>query len=174
MTLFTALLTLDARRQHDERDACLCCLKLSSDYKAPGFSEKNILQSFLGNSFSSMVLSTPGKIVILLVTAGLFGTGIYGLLQLEQNFDFIWFLPSDSRPRVYTERSREVRHAILCSLDNWQSLKCQQLNKSKEIVYIETSLAKGKERKGHYLFSFKYLQVLIVYFTIDGDLFNSA
>ena len=29
-------------------------------------------------------------------------------------------------------------------------------------------------RKGHYLFSFKHLQILMVYTTVDGDSLNSA
>ena len=44
----------------------------------------------------------------MLITAGFLGVGIYGLTELEQNFDFIWFLPSDSRPRMYVEKNRIV------------------------------------------------------------------
>ena len=60
------------------------------------------------NYYSPIVLSTPGKIVILIAVAGLLGAGSYGLSELEQDFDFIWFLPPDSRPRLYTEKNREV------------------------------------------------------------------
>ena len=64
--------------------------------------------------YSPIILSTPGKIIILITTAGLLGVGIYGLTELEQNFDFIWFLPSDSRPRMYVEKNRIVSIEIFC------------------------------------------------------------
>ena len=108
ITLFTALLTLDAKRQEKQRDACLCCLKLSADYEPSKCSETKYLKGFMKNIYSPIILSTPGKVIILLAVAGLLGSGIYGLTELEQNFDFIWFLPTDSRPRIYVEKDRIV------------------------------------------------------------------
>jgi len=49
----------------------------------------------------------------LLAAAGLLGAGGYGLSELSQDFDFIWFLPSDSRPRQYVEKDRIVSNSKL-------------------------------------------------------------
>ncbi|XP_066915627.1 patched domain-containing protein 3-like [Clytia hemisphaerica] len=106
ITLFTALLTLDARRQEKERDACCCCLKLSSDYEPPSCSETKYLKGFLKNYYARVILSTPGKVIVLIAVAGLLGGGLYGMTELEQNFDFVWFLPTDSRPRMFIEKDR--------------------------------------------------------------------
>ncbi|XP_066936303.1 patched domain-containing protein 3-like [Clytia hemisphaerica] len=106
ITLFTALLTLDAKRQEKERDACCCCLKLSSSYEPPKCSETKYLKGFLKNYYARALLSTPGKIVVMVAVAGLLAAGLYGLVGLEQDFDYAWFWPSDSRPRVFIEKDR--------------------------------------------------------------------
>ena len=84
-------------------------MKLSSDYEPPKCSEKKYLKGFLKNYYARAVLSTPGKVIVMVAVAGLLAAGLYGLVEeLEQNFDYAWFWPPDSRPRLFTEKDRVV------------------------------------------------------------------
>ena len=44
----------------------------------------------------------------MLVWAGLLAGGAYGLTQLKQDFDPDWFLPSDSKVKIYGEIDDKV------------------------------------------------------------------
>ncbi|KAK2569522.1 Patched domain-containing protein 3 [Acropora cervicornis] len=76
-TLFTAFLALDARR-------------------------RDLLQEVMDKYFGKALLSLPGKIVVIVITAGLFGVNLYGTMMLEQFFDRVWFLPPESMGYRYT------------------------------------------------------------------------
>merc|ERR1719339_514034 len=51
------------------------------------------------------ILSGPGKILVIIMAAGLLGGGVYGTTQLQQEFDPIWFLPPTSYLRQWFEAS---------------------------------------------------------------------
>jgi len=95
-TLFVALLTLDNKRQRKHRDACCCCITLSDSWSPMECSRKAYLQNFMRDTYAKYILSTPGRIVVLVVTVGLLAGGAYGLTELKQDFDPDWFLPTDS------------------------------------------------------------------------------
>ncbi|XP_066910125.1 NPC1-like intracellular cholesterol transporter 1 [Clytia hemisphaerica] len=148
ITLFTALLTLDAKRQRNRRDACLCCLKLSEDYEPFRCSESNILTDVLKKLYAPMILSVPGKVIVLTIVVGLLGAGCYGLTELEQNFDFIWFLPSDSRPRMFVEKDRIAfpgngipGNVYIGQIDYYNSK--EQLDKMKRVLESDDYISQG-------------------------------
>lgn len=99
-TFFMAWLALDTRRKKDRRDACCCCIKLKPDWQPMACSEKGFLQTFM-TKYANVILSVPGKIFVLLMTAGLFAGGAYGLSQLRQDFDQDNFLPPDAMTLKY-------------------------------------------------------------------------
>ena len=63
ITLFVALLALDARRQQSRRDACLCCITLSDNWEAMECSKKSYLQLFIEKYYGPAILSIPGKVI---------------------------------------------------------------------------------------------------------------
>ena len=63
ITLFVALLSLDARRQQSRRDACLCCITLSDNWEAMECSKKSYLQLFIEKCYGPAILSIPGKVI---------------------------------------------------------------------------------------------------------------
>ncbi|XP_066915990.1 patched domain-containing protein 3-like isoform X1 [Clytia hemisphaerica] len=101
-TFYVAWLALDSRRQRDHRDACCCCASLPTDWQPLECSKRMYLQEFMRGTYSKAILSTPGRIVLMLVWAGLLAGGAYGLSQLKQDFDPEWFLPEDSNARIYS------------------------------------------------------------------------
>lgn len=58
---------------------------------------------FINFLYSRIVLTTPGKIIIILITLVTMSTSIVGLLQLKQWFDPMWLLPKESYLYQYIE-----------------------------------------------------------------------
>lgn len=54
----------------------------------------------------------PLQIIVMIITAGLFGFNLYGTLMMEQFTDQIWFLPPDSMGYKYEMANREV--SLMC------------------------------------------------------------
>ena len=63
-------------------------------------SEKGFLEKFM-EKYATVALSTPGRVVIIIVTAAIFAGGAYGLSQLKQDFDQDRFLPPDAMTLKY-------------------------------------------------------------------------
>jgi len=101
-TLFTAFLTLDARRQEKKRDGCCCCIRLRDDYSEAACGKRDILQEVMDKYVGRYMLSLPGKIVVVVITGALFGVNLYGTLMLRQYFDQVWFLPPETMGYKYT------------------------------------------------------------------------
>ncbi|KXJ16057.1 patched domain-containing protein 3 [Exaiptasia diaphana] len=101
-TFFTACVALDAKRQESKRDACCCCIKLSDSYAESLCGARDRMKEFFGSVYSKVVLSLPGKVTTMVITAVLLGFNLYGTLMLRQYFDQIWFFPPDSMSYKYT------------------------------------------------------------------------
>ena len=54
------------------------------------------------------------QIIVVMATLTLFGFGLYGLLQLDQNFDPDWFLPRDSDEILFRQNFRTVSLIDVC------------------------------------------------------------
>ena len=48
------------------------------------------------------------QVIVIVLTAILLGFGVYGLTQLNQNYDPEWFLPKDSDEMKYRQTFRKV------------------------------------------------------------------
>lgn len=94
-TFFVAWLSLDTRRKNDRRDACCCCIKLADDWQPMPCSQKGYFEIIMGK-YANMILSTPGRICVFIITAGILAGGAYGLSELKQEFDQDRFLPPDA------------------------------------------------------------------------------
>ena len=84
-TFFTATLVFDERRQRDNRRECVCCLSRKNHVQEEqdnGF-EEDLVAIYFRRYHSPAILSTIGKIIILLLFSGLFGVGIWGMMNLE-------------------------------------------------------------------------------------------
>lgn len=106
-TLFTALLAIDARRKEKRRDGCCCCVALPDNYTESSFAKRNLLRKCMNKYIGPVMLSLPGKVVVISITLALFGVNLYGTTQLEQYFDQNWVLPPDSMTYKYTLANSE-------------------------------------------------------------------
>jgi predicted RND superfamily exporter protein len=100
-TLFTAFLALDCRRLKARRNGLCPCYRHRGENEKKTTTEQSrasklSLSQRLFHQLGRLILSWPGMIVVLLTAAALTAGGVYGLTQLEQKFDPIWFLPPSS------------------------------------------------------------------------------
>ena len=105
-SFFLACLVIDQRRIDAKRDAVFCCWKHGEDWKPNNCSQKSYMDLFFKN-YAGTLHRVPLKIVILVLTAALFGVSCYGVSQLEANFDFTDWFPEDSPVVSYLHAKKE-------------------------------------------------------------------
>ncbi|XP_076059078.1 patched domain-containing protein 3-like isoform X2 [Oratosquilla oratoria] len=94
-TFFVACLTLDQKRLEDNRHGLFWFWKMKS-FTPNECSKKDLCQNFFSGVYSKFLLKLPVKISVLVFTAGLIGVSSWGLSNLRQEFEPIWFLPHRS------------------------------------------------------------------------------
>ena len=100
VTFFVALTVLDERRKASRQIGC-CFRPKPDNWKPPSFSQRDMLKVFFERFYGPFLLKTPVKVAILLLTAGAVAVNVYGILQLEQNFDPSMYLKEHSYPAEY-------------------------------------------------------------------------
>lgn len=96
VTFFVAFFALDVKRVEKKRNGIVPCIvheKYESSYLDPSDS---ISSRFIDFFYSKIILTIPGKIVVICVTIAIATFGILGYCQLEQWFDPEWFIPKDT------------------------------------------------------------------------------
>ena len=102
MTLFIALLSLDARRLKAGRRDCLPFCK--GDDKEECFKwKKKFVSRKIMVAYGRLLLKWPSKVIVLLLTIGMFSAGMYGFLNLDQEFSRKLLTKSGSYYRTYLE-----------------------------------------------------------------------
>ncbi|KAK2582155.1 hypothetical protein KPH14_004514 [Odynerus spinipes] len=101
ITFFVAFFTLDAKRIEQKRNGIIPC-KVHENY-VPTIADPNEAFStkLIDRLYTKVVLTVPGKVIVLLITIAAASAGAFGSHQLEQWFDPIWFLPKDTHLSEY-------------------------------------------------------------------------
>jgi len=95
VTFFVACLTLDEKRIDKRKPVDLPFVKPKPmDWVPNKFSQIEFGNIVFGRAIANVIFKTPCKIVVLLVTFGLFGTAIYGATKLETNYNPILYMDS--------------------------------------------------------------------------------
>ncbi|XP_071537135.1 NPC intracellular cholesterol transporter 1 homolog 1b-like [Panulirus ornatus] len=94
-TFFVAWFTIDQTRLEDNRNGLLWCYK-HKNWTPNDCSQHDLCQMFFDKIFSKYLLMKPMKVVVLLMTAGLLATSIWGVTNLHQEFNPVWFIPQSS------------------------------------------------------------------------------
>ncbi|XP_069951253.1 patched domain-containing protein 3-like [Cherax quadricarinatus] len=94
-TFFVAFLSIDQRRLEDTRHGLLWCWKLNN-WTPNRCSQIDLCQTFFTHVYANLLFLLPVKIFVLAATAVLACVSAWGLSNLRQEFDPIWFLPQDS------------------------------------------------------------------------------
>lgn len=103
ITFFIACFTLDTQRIEQKRNGMLPCI-VHENFTSKSFDVSDTVSwKFINFLYSRIVLTTPGKIIIVLITLVLMSIGIVGSLQLKQWFDPTWLLPKGSYLEQYLE-----------------------------------------------------------------------
>ncbi|XP_011872409.1 PREDICTED: Niemann-Pick C1 protein-like [Vollenhovia emeryi] len=96
VTFFIACFTLDTRRLEQKRNGVLPCIVHENFSPKPIDLSSTVSWKFINFLYSKIVLTVPGKIIIVLITFVTLSISIVGSLQLQQWFDPLWLLPQDS------------------------------------------------------------------------------
>ncbi|CAL7945885.1 unnamed protein product [Xylocopa violacea] len=107
ITFYVAFFSIDARRIESKRNSLLPCIvheNFTQTFISP---QEELPAKLITKLYSNVVLTTPGKILIVLITIAAASGGIVGILQLQQWFDPAWFIPEHS----YLSKYIKVRHA---------------------------------------------------------------
>ncbi|CAG0902809.1 unnamed protein product [Darwinula stevensoni] len=85
------ILSLDERRRDNGREGCLC-IRLPADYNKNSCSQKLLLKAIFHKIVGPLLVKTPVKVVVVLLTMSLLGLNCWGLSGLKNDFDRTWFL----------------------------------------------------------------------------------
>ena len=105
-SFFLAWLVIDQKRIDAKRDGCFCCLKRDADWTPNECSKKSYMDMAF-KAYSGILHKLPFKIGALALTAVLAGVSAYGVSQLETNFDFVDWFPSDTSVVKYLKAQKE-------------------------------------------------------------------
>ncbi|KAG7164111.1 NPC1-like intracellular cholesterol transporter 1-like, partial [Homarus americanus] len=105
-TFFVAWFTLDQTRLEDNRNGLLWCYK-HKNWTPNKCSQYDLCQMFFDKIYPKYLLMTPVKMVVLLMTVGVFATSIWGVTNLRQEFNPVWFIPQSSYLFQFLYRAQE-------------------------------------------------------------------
>ncbi|CAB4033412.1 patched domain-containing 3-like, partial [Paramuricea clavata] len=103
LTFFVGWLTIDARRQSQNRDGCLNCIILPSNYTPNKCGSIQYSQLFFEKIYAKILMKLPVKVLTLVAVGVLLAVNVRGCLKLRQHFEPKWILPRDSVIRRYLE-----------------------------------------------------------------------
>lgn len=107
ITFFVGCFTLDARRIEAKRNGALPCI-VHEKFTPKLLDPSNALSwRFINALYSRVIFTTPGKVIIVLITIAAMSVGAVGSLQLKQWFDPVWLLPKDSYLSQYITIARQ-------------------------------------------------------------------
>ena len=101
LTFFVGWLTIDARRHSQNRDGCLSCIILPSDYTPNKCGSIEYAQLFFEKIYAKVLVKLPVKILVLMSVGVLLAVNVRGCFKLRQHFEPQWILPQDSVIRKY-------------------------------------------------------------------------
>ncbi|XP_078521663.1 NPC1-like intracellular cholesterol transporter 1 [Lissotriton helveticus] len=94
MSMFVALVSLDARREEDNRFDICCCIQ--SKKKKPKRKKKSFLYSFMKNVYAPVLLNSFTRIVVMVVFIFMFCAGIFFTMKVRVGLDQELSMPQDS------------------------------------------------------------------------------
>ncbi|XP_060075668.1 NPC intracellular cholesterol transporter 1-like, partial [Ylistrum balloti] len=129
-TFYVGCIALSAKRRDDDRNACICCYRHNAYYQPNECSKTELFVAAMKKFYAPNLMRLPVKIAAMVVTAIFLGFGIWGFVELKQENNSIWFIPTDSYPYKYDGASNEyfntgARAAVYCKNIDYFSSKTQ-------------------------------------------------
>ncbi|XP_076048649.1 patched domain-containing protein 3-like [Oratosquilla oratoria] len=104
-SFFTAWLVLDQKRMEEHRNGFFWCIK-HKDWTPNACSQREFLQTFFRTFYPKIIFCKPVKALVIMGTLGLFGTSVWGCLNLRQEFNPVWFIPQSSYMFQFLSRAQ--------------------------------------------------------------------
>ncbi|XP_063995288.1 NPC intracellular cholesterol transporter 1-like [Diachasmimorpha longicaudata] len=101
ITFFVAFFSLDVKRVESKRNGVFPCIIHPSYEPSISDSRERRVSRIIDYIYSKLVLTLPGKLVVLGITLAIASVATIGALQLQQWFDMNWFLPEGSYLHKY-------------------------------------------------------------------------
>nr|XP_012232571.1 PREDICTED: Niemann-Pick C1 protein-like [Linepithema humile]XP_012232572.1 PREDICTED: Niemann-Pick C1 protein-like [Linepithema humile] len=108
ITFFIGCFTLDAKRIERKRNGMLPCIVHENFTPKPLDPSRALSWKFINALYSRVILTAPGKIIVIIITLIAMSIGIVGSLQLEQWFDPSWLLPKGSHLEQYIAITKDT------------------------------------------------------------------
>ncbi|OWF43557.1 Niemann-Pick C1 protein [Mizuhopecten yessoensis] len=106
-TFFVGCIALTAKRRDADRNSLVCCYRHNADYRPNECSKTELFVAAIKKFYAPTLMRLPVKIAAMVVTAIFLGFGIWGFVVLKQDYNPIWFIPSDSYPYKYDGASNK-------------------------------------------------------------------
>ncbi|XP_066250245.1 patched domain-containing protein 3-like [Euwallacea similis] len=136
-TFFVACFVLDEQRLEMRRNGIIPCIEHPS-YIPNKCSQGRLTNRVFEYIYGNVILTTPGKIIVICTTIIFAGFSLNSAVKLEQRFDPTWFLPEETHLAKYME----IRNTHFPQLGYGGGLYLGALNYSQEITKIKLSVEK--------------------------------
>nr|CAH7737017.1 unnamed protein product [Callosobruchus chinensis] len=103
ITFFVACFVIDEQRIAKKRNGVMPWIVLPDDYTPNECSQRQISNNIFRVLYSKVVLTTPGKIIVISISIICAGFAAQSALKLEQKFDPKWFLPPGTHLAEYLQ-----------------------------------------------------------------------
>ncbi|XP_075238943.1 patched domain-containing protein 3-like [Convolutriloba macropyga] len=91
--LFAGCFTYDQKRAAANRNACICCIKLGDNYKPNDCSENPLSVRVFDKVIARGLSYLPVKVIVVVMTVVFLGLGLWGTIEIEQDYQEEWFIP---------------------------------------------------------------------------------
>ncbi|KAL3271630.1 hypothetical protein HHI36_022104 [Cryptolaemus montrouzieri] len=105
ITFFCACFAIDQKRIENKRNGMIPCIQYKV-YQRNECSQKNISNRVFHFIFDEIILTTPFKMVAILITIALAAVSMKNCFKLEQRFDPHWFVPKSDQLHTFFEERK--------------------------------------------------------------------
>ena len=147
---FVAWLSLDEKRIEAGRDGLVPCI-VHKNYQPPACSSSRNGQTIV-SSYAKLLSSRIYRFLVILLTLGLLGFGIWGSILMRMKFDPVLLMPSDSYLRKWVEthnvdfpKNGWEANIYTGHIDHTQMQHMEQLVNNLEHLRIQGQSLKGKQ-----------------------------
>lgn len=139
-TFVVAIFTIDEYRILANRNAFAPCIAHKSEGHL--WCDLQLMNRFMKYIYTKFIMTTPGKIIVLMSTVAVTAYSFTGVLRLEQKFDPNWFIPA----RTYLSQFNAAKHHLFPDQGYEAMILMGQLNYTDEINHINDMIGTIENR----------------------------
>lgn len=105
-TFVIAIFTLDEHRILTNRNAFAPCVVHNSTENL--WCDAQLMNRFVNFIYTNVIITTPGKVIVLMSTIAVTAFSFIGVMNLEQKFDPNWFIPEGTYLSNFTAEKNDL------------------------------------------------------------------